>query len=731
MSAPRTLARPALLALAAVLLAPPDAARCAEPARPAVSFRNEVLPLLAKHGCSSASCHGSPRGRGELKLSIWGVDPAVDIDVLARQAFGRRVDLVAPQASLLLLKPTSQVVHGGGQRFRRDELPARVLTEWIGQGARDDAGAPQCVRLEVLPAGPDLVLRGRSATADLSARAVFADGTSRDVTAFAAFGSSAEDVARVDHDGHVVWRGRGEAAINVRFQTHLVTRYATCVPDSPPPTWKTPPPAGLVDEHVFARLTKLGIEPSPPCSDDEFLRRVHLDVVGRLPSVETVRSFLDDRSPDKRTKTIDALLAGPDHARYWALRWADQFRVTKNRLGRAPAVAFYEWIAQALAENRSYDAFARDLLLASGSTQQHAPANYFQIGDDEYELMEATSRVFLGTQIQCARCHNHPFERWTQTDYHGLRHFFHRVDRQTKKEGEESLVSLAPATPVVNPDTGLEVRPWLPLAGRVELDAEVDPREPFVRWLASAENPFFAKVEVNRIWAWLLGRGLVDPPDDFRETNPPAHPALLEALAADFAAHGFDRRRTIRTVLVSRTYQASVRWTETNREDVRFCSRYLSRRLDAEQLLDAVAHLTGVPEQFAGLPAGTPATQLPAPDLVDHEFLKFFGQPARAVTCACERPEDSNLGEALQLYNGRTVNDKLQNRSNRVHAALKAGRTDAEIVEELFLAAYCRRPRPAETERIVAYVARHRDRATAFEDVVWAILNTNEFLSQH
>ncbi|GIW94134.1 MAG: surface protein [Pirellulaceae bacterium] len=677
-----------------------------------VSFTYGTLVALTKHGCNSGACHGSPSGKGGFRLSLRAFDPALDQVTLIREEFGRRINPFDPEESLLLRKPTMKLPHGGGLRLTAHDPAYRLLRDWIGQGGQlDPQQQPACVRLEVFPAS-GRVLHLPEASQQLAVWAHFSDGSVRDVTPLASFSSSDESVAEVDERGLVVGHNRGEAAILIRYADQMETCFLTFLKEVEGFTWNDPPQYNYIDEIVDAKLKKLHFLPSELAGDEEFLRRVYLDVVGHLPSVEEVRAFLADPDPQKRSRLIDQLLERPEFARYWALRWGDILRLTVGQVGADGVYKYHRWLEQAWAQNMPYDQFARELLGAAGGTLTHPPANFYRTTADENDCVEAVAQIFLGARLQCAKCHNHPFEKWTQDNYYGMAAFFNRVKKKPAARPGELLVYVARTGEVVQPRTGRQMKPWLP--GRGEIDVElVDRRQAFIDWLTAPDNPLFARVEVNRIWSYLFGRGIVDPPDDFRESNPPAHEELLEALARDFVQHGFDRKHIIRTILNSRIYQTTFRPNPWNEEDEKYFSHQQPRMLSAEQLLDAICFVTGVPEKFGPLPAGTLATHLPAPDLVKHEFLKIFGQPERQTVCACERTTESNLGMAIQFFNGPLIYEKLRDEKNRFRVLASAGHTDEEIVTELYLAALCRMPSAEELQAAMEHVAAKRKQ---FED---------------
>ncbi|HEX5445523.1 MAG TPA: DUF1549 domain-containing protein [Pirellulales bacterium] len=694
-----------------------------------VSFNYGTLAALSKQGCNQGACHGSPSGKGGFRMSLRAYDPAVDTVTLVRESFNRRTNLFEPEKSLLLEKPLMQVAHGGGQRLHKEDASYAILRDWIAQGCQvDPPDAATCVKVDVYPR--QRILHRPAHTQQLHVLAHFSDGTVRDITQLAAYSSSDEAVATVDASGLVVGQDRGEAAILVRYLEKIETAYMMFLKDVPGFQWPNPPQNNYIDKFAFEKLQQLQIAPSDVCTDEEFVRRVYLDVIGELPTVAESQAFLADADPNKRTKLIDALVERPEYADFWALKWADLLRLRKNKVTDSGVPKFHHWLVDAWRTNMPYDQFARELLTADGSTFDNPPANYFRTAGETNDCTETTSQLFLGIRIQCAKCHNHPFERWTQDNYYGIGAFFNRVQRKQSSRPEELVVWVARGGEVTQPRTGKQMKPWLPLTGDAELPGEADRRQTLVDWLVRTDNPFFAKVEVNRIWGHLLGRGIVEPVDDFRDSNPPSSASLLDALARDFIEHGFDRKYIIRTILSSRTYQLSSRKNEFNQGDVKYFSHAKTRLLTAEQLLDAICQVTSVAEKYAGLPVGTRATQLPSPD-VDNYFLKVFGQPARETACQCERSSESNLSQALQMINGPLVHTKVRDESNRFRQLLKAGKTNNDIINELYLAAFARLPNEAEMTTAVNHIATSGDQVRGLEDVCWALLNANEFLFQH
>jgi hypothetical protein len=696
-----------------------------------ISFQYGTLAALSKNGCNSGGCHGAPSGKGGFAMSMVAFDPEADKITLTRDFLNRRINLPDPESSLLLRKPMMQVAHRGGLRLRKDDEAYRQLLDWIQQGCKFDADdAPRLTGIRVDPA-TRRTFEWPAHTQQLRVTARFSDGSERDITRLAMYSSSEEGLATVNVNGFVVGTGRGQVGISVRFLDNVETCYLTFVRDVPGFTWKAPAPANYVDEHVFAKLKLLRYLPSDPCTDEEFVRRAFLDVTGLLPRISETRAFLDEPAPDKRAKLIDALLSRPEFARFWAFKWGDLLRISPATVTEPGTHKYNAWLVKTWDENLPYDQFARELLTTQGSTFEYPAANFFRTTANTSEATEMAAQIFLGARLQCAKCHNHPFERWTQDNYYGLGAFFERLQRKKGPRPDEMMIFSARRGEITQPRTGRQMAPWAPGAGELKLAPDADRLSAFADWLAEPGNPYFARVEVNRIWWQLMGRGIVEPIDDFRDSNPPANPELLDALAKDFVEHKFDRKHIIRTILNSRTYQASSRPNAFNGDDEKNFSHARKQMLTAEQLLDAVCQVTGEPERFGNLPLGTPATELPAPQ-PGNTFLVAFGEPTRQSSCACERQSQPSLTEALQLSNSQTIEARLKNGGGPFLRALTAQKkSDDEIVRELYLAALCRQPREIELQHARDYIAAHGDHPAALEDIAWSVLNLREFVFRH
>jgi hypothetical protein len=734
-------------------------------ARP-VSFLYDVLPAVSRAGCNQGTCHGNSEGRGGLRLSLKGEDPAGDYEVLARHGGGRRVNPADPGRSLLLLKASSTVAHGGGLRLRVGSPEYRALAAWIAEGARFDApSSPRLVSLQVAPAEKVLVEPERAQ--QLTVRARFSDGSTRNVTTKAVYNPGDPTIA-VSPDGKVTFDRSGDLAVLVRYADGIANARLTYVPARKAFRWKPVPANNRIDEINYRRLKTLRLEPSPLSSDTEFLRRAYLDALGTLPTPEEVRAFLAEceterqrdgeregrkdgpqrstlnaqRSPlNARQRLIDDLLERPEFVDFWTMKWADVLRVEERTLDPKGAQGYRDWIRTSVASNKPLDRFARELLTASGSTYSNPPANYYRRTRSADELAENSAQVFMGTRLLCAKCHNHPFERWKQDDYYALAAFFTRVDRKIdnltrrdiydlhERNGEE-FIGIARQGEVKHPRTAAVVPALLSneaLGVRLQGDDE-DRRIAFAEWLTRPDNPFFARAMANRVWYHLLGKGIVDPVDDLRESNPPANPELLDALAKELVARGFDFKHLVRTIMNSRTYQLSSEPNATNADDERFFSRGIAQRLAAEVLLDAISQAAGAPESFPNRPQGTRAINLIPVNKRKEPFLTVFGQPARESACECERTNETTLGQSFALISGASIDAKLKRPDNRIGRMMEAGRTDAEIVTELYLATVSREPTAAEREKMVAYVTSKPDRRAALEDALWALINSKEFL---
>ncbi len=695
-----------------------------------VSFKNETQMALTKAGCNMGACHGSPSGKGGFRLSLRAYDPELDIMTVRSEFFGRRTNIMDPGESLLLRKPLMEVAHGGGKRLKKGDPAHKVLEQWIGEGLRLDAATePDLVRIETIPS--KRVLKQLGTRQQIVVLGHFSDGSVRDVTALTDFTTSNESVGSVNVQGLVTKNGRGETAILARYLTGMSTTYLTFLEEVPGFAWNNPAESNFVDTAVFEKLKQLQILPSDVCSDDEFLRRVTLDLTGRLPSADEAKSLIADvANPNRRAVIVDRLLDSNEFASFWALKWGDVLRSNSKKLKTAGVHKFREWIYESVRSDKPLDQFARELLTANGSVFENPPANFWRASRDPLDATETTAQLFLGVRIQCAKCHNHPFERWTQDNYYGIAAAFARVGRKNSVDADEEVIFTQAGGEVTQPRTNKQMKVHLLLKGDVDVPADQDRRTVFAAWLTSPENPFFAKSVTNRIWGHLMGRGIVEPVDDFRDSNPPSNARLIDELSKQFVSNGFSQKWAVRTICNSRTYQLSSRKNGFNKDDEIYSSHANTRLLSAEQLLDGICAVTSVPEQFPGVPLGTRACELADPP-TDHYFLKVFGQPQREMACQCERSSESNLSQALQMINGPVVHNKLRADNGRIATMIKDMKTDDEIIASLYLAALARTPSVEEMTASKTHIAAQTDRRQALEDVGWAILNSKEFLFQH
>lgn len=702
-----------------------------------VSFRHEVIAALNVGGCNMGACHGTPSGKNGFKLSLRGFDPAQDYQQLTRDVLGRRTVTHDPQASLIMQKGLGRVAHEGGQRLAAGSVATTAMEGWLAEGTRDDAAGLSTVKsLKVMPGSRLQVKPAR--WQQIAIEAAFSDGSVQDVTRLSALTSSDPGVAEISATGLVEFRQAGEVAILARYLEEMVTIRLTYLEPRPGFAWPGIPENNEVDKHVFAKLKLLNIPPSDLCADADFARRAYLDLCGIIPTAEEVKAFLADKSPEKRARLVDTLLERPEYADFWTLKWSDVLRSNRKTIQVKGTQVFQQWIHDQVTQNTPFDQVVRDLITASGNTFSVAPANYYRVAKDPQNLAETTAQLFFGVRMQCAKCHNHPFERWTQDDYYSFAAFFARV----KQKADPAQPGPNPQTPgaeivytdrggdVTQPRTGKVMAPKYMGGEIAKVAPGQDRREALAAWMTAGENPFFARALANRVWFHVMGRGVVEPVDDFRDSNPSANDDLLSFLARDLVSHRFDVKHLIRTIMNSRTYQLSATTNEGNKDDTKYFSHAVSRLLTAEQLLDAICQSTELPEKYSGLPAGTRAAQLPDGE-VNNLFLKTFGQPARELACECERESDSNLAQALQLINGPTINDKLRSPGNRVGRLMTAGKSDKEILEDLYYNTLSRPP-SAEDEKIaLAHIAKVKDRRRGFEDLHWALINAKEFLFRH
>ncbi len=705
------------------------------------SFRGRVLPILAKAGCNSGACHGAAAGKNGFRLTLRGYGPETDYDVITRQARGRRVNMSSPAESLILLKPTGVLEHGGGVRLAAGSVEYRALADWVAEGAPGPrAEDPRVTGLRVEPEASRL-RPGSSQTYLVWAK--YSDGRTADVTRWAKFTTSDASVAKVDDDGHARVEGRGECAINVWFAS-FVARATLTSPYDPPSDRKVfarAPRSNEIDVKNLAKLESLGIPPSGRATDAAWLRRARLDATGVTPSIRELDAYLADKDVDKRAQMVDRLVNSPEYVDYWTYKWSDLMLVSTQRLAKPAMWSLHRFVRASVAENVGWDVFARRIVTATGSTLENGAAGFYVLHRDANDLVESTSMAFLGMSLMCARCHNHPLEKWTQDQYYGMASLFARVRLKDGARPGEVIVVADDDGEAVHPRKGVPMRPQ-PLDG-VALDPKstADRRVALADWLARADNPYFARAVVNRVWTNFFGRGLVDPEDDLRATNPPADAALLDWLVKDFIEHKYDVKHLIVLIMNSEVYARASAPLAQNAFDARYLSRYPVKRLAAEVLLDAAARVTEVPDAFAGYPAGWRSLQLPD-SKVESAFLDSFGRAERLNTCSCERSSEPSTAQALQLANGSTINDKLRSDRGVVARLIRERAGDALIVEGLFASALARpatdreKARFVEALRTAAAGAKDEKEALerrrhAVEDAYWAVLTSDEFIFNH
>jgi hypothetical protein len=706
------------------------------------SFVNDVLPVLTRQGCNSGSCHGKGAGQNGFRLSLRGYAPESDYPWITRDFHGRRIDTAVPANSLLLLKPTGLAPHEGGKLFGVGSREYRVLLGWLESGRPGPvADDPAVWRLELLPG--DRTLRPGQEQ-QLLVRAEHNDGSVRDVTWLSKFDSNDAGVVGVTADGLARALRPGATSVRAMFQGQVAVVTLTIPFDRPVPAERFAARNNFIDELVFPKLAGLNIEPSGLCTDAEFIRRLFLDAMGTLPTPDEVRQFLADPSPGKRARLIDAVLARPGFVDYWTQQLADLLQNRKERdhdvRGTKGVRAFHEWIREQVAANRPWDEVARAVLTATGPADVNPAVGYFVVTVGEHrevqksEVVDSVAQAFLGTRIGCARCHNHPLERYTQDDYYRFAGFFARVKLQRNEplKGTTTLVvsaqdpreNLKPVG-VTQPRTGRFLAPRPLDRSEVKFEPGEDPRQKLAAWVTDPKNEYFAGAMVNRLWRHYLGVGLVEPVDDLRASNPPTNPELWSALVKEFVGHRYDLKYLMRLILNSRTYQLSAETTPGNAADGRFYSHYHARRLPAEVLLDAISQATGVPDTFPGYPVGVRATQLPDPGLKSY-FLSLFGRSERVTACACERGGEVTMPQLLHLMNGDVL-AKVRSADGRLAALLKATADDRAVVEELFLATLSRPPGAAEWAAVRKELAAGDGREEVFRDLFWALLNAKDF----
>ncbi len=719
----------AILALLACAAAPASAATASESR---VSFLRDVMPILNNTGCTGGACHGSAKGKNGFKLSLRGYDAEFDYRALLFEVSGRRFNRAVPAASLMLSKPTMRVPHEGGIRFEEGSDAFNTIVDWISNGAPyGDPNSDTVAKLDVEPR--EILLPEPGKTQSLKVTAHYGDGSTRDVSKLAVIESNSTSTATIEESGAILGERIGEAAIMVRYEGKFVTVPLTVLNPAPGFSWQQLPVNNFIDEHIDAKLQKLHIQPSGPADDAVFARRVYLDLTGIPPTPEQASAFIEDpdSSRAKRKRLINELVGSGPYVDHWSLKWGDLLQSNRKHLGEKGMWAFRQWIRDAIAYNQPYDDFVRELVTSVGSTFQSPAANFFRVNDDPKLAMETTTQLFLGVRMVCAQCHDHPFERWTQNQYFQLAAFFAAVGMKPGFDSDEQIVYLKrDNNEFLHPKTNKAVDPeyLLASAGMPAIGTFGDSREALAQWLTSERNPYFAKAIVNRVWSYFFGRGIIEPVDDIRGSNPAINPALLDALEQDFIASGFNLQHLIRTIVSSRTYQAAMETNDWNAGDEINFSHFQPRRLAAESLLDAMTIATGSRPDYPEVPEDFSAQQLPDPHVDTGGFLNMFGRPERESPCECERRNDLSLPLAMSLVNGPTLADAIAHPEGRIAEAILAGRSDRELVEELYLASLGRMPTPSEMDAAITHLGSTPGRASTAQDLLWALVNSNSFL---
>lgn len=715
-------------------LAPP-----AKP-KPAISYRNDIVPALTRAGCNLGACHGAQTGKGELTLSLRGENPVKDHTALVKSFVNR----TEPQKSFLLKKATLDVKHEGGKRFEADSESYRLVRQWISEGASlDIPGEPTLVKLTATPNAKVLFAPEESLRIEVTAH--FSDGSTRDVNRWAIYEPSTLNL-EVDADGNVKSLRPGETTVNIRYLGLQAPVKLAFVPERPGFVWSNPPAHNFIDEALYSKWQNLRMNPSAVCDDATFIRRASLDLTGLIPTGIEAKKFAANPDPQKRAKLIEALLARPEFADFWAMKWADLLRVEEKVLDGKGVAKFHSWIRHSIADNKPIDQFVREILTSLGSTYEVAPANYYRALRTPDQRAEAVAQIFLGTRLNCAKCHNHPFEKWTMDNYYEFAAVFDGIDYEIKENKPfdkndknnfvgEQVVKLVEKRDLKDPRNGKAPPPKL-LGEAAILPSDNKRIEALGKWLTSPEHPLFAQVQVNRIWFHLMGRGIVEPIDDFRTTNPPVNPLLLEALTADLVKSGFDLRHTIRTICASRAYQLESQPNETNADDEINFARSLPRRLGAEQLLDSVHLAMESTASFEGYDKPMRAAQIPGVQALyrpkkptsGDTFVHLFGKPPRLTNSDTERTYDTSLAQVFELTSGRTLNEMLTQPKNTLGTLLESQKSDAEIVESLYWTILTRAPGDYERIATADYLAKAEKRREALEDIAWSLFNAKEFL---
>lgn len=712
--------------------------------QPKISFKNDVLPVFSKTGCNAGSCHGAARGKDGFRLSLYGFDPVGDHHRLTREFHGRRINLALPEDCLLINKSIGAVSHTGGDPIKKDSEHYETLMRWLEVGAPNDTGpVPQVTQIQIFPKGG--VLNGEQESQKLTVLASYSDGSDRDVTSLAYFMTNNDNSATVSQEGIVSSKKRGEAFIMARFDTHTEGVSFIVLPKDEPFDWVDIPEDHYIDQRINAKLRNLRIQPSELCSDAEFIRRVSLDICGTVPTVDELETFVANVDPQKREKLVDQLLNRKEFVEMWVMKWSELLQVRSTlQVSYKSTLLYYNWLREKISNNEPIDDMVRSLLSSEGGTFANAATNYYQVEQDTLKITENVAQVFMGMRIQCAQCHNHPFDRWTMDDYYGFAAFFSQIGRKRSDDPRETIVFNNSRGEMKHPVDGRNVAPKF--LGGIEPETRgKDRRKVMAEWLVSDENPFFAKNLANIVWAHFMGRGIVQEVDDVRISNPAANPELLDELGRRFVEYDYDFKKLVRDICTSRTYQLTTRVNPTNQSDDRNFSHATLRRIRAEVLLDVISQITETKNKFRGLPLGARAVQI-ADGNTSNYFLSTFGRAKRESVCSCEVKMEPNLSQALHLLNGDTVHKKIIE-GQLIKRLLDSGKTSDEILTEIYSRCLARKPTEVEKNSIASEINATLEssnpdgklkpeeikniQVSLLEDVFWAVLNSREFVFNH
>jgi hypothetical protein len=696
-----------------------------------ISFKLDVVPVFSKAGCNTGACHGSSRGKDGFRISLFGFDPDGDYYRLTREFIGRRVNLALPESSLVLEKGAGLVPHTGGERFKPDSEAYQIVLRWLKAGTpKDSADVAKPVAVEIYP--KQSVLEGTGATQRITVRAKYSDGTDRDVTALSVYLSNNDVAAKISELGMVTAGQRGEAYVTARFGPFTVGAQVLVIPKGLNYTFPAAITANnYVDDLVFTKLRKLRIVPSDVCDDATFLRRVSLDITGTLPTPDGVRKFVADDDSRKRERMVDSLLDRKEFADMWVMKWAEmlEIRSDQNKFPYKSALLYYKWLEDQITRNVPVDKMVRDIITASGSVFENPAASFYKVETDTLKISENVAQVFMGMRIQCSQCHNHPFDRWTMDDYYDFASFFSQVARKNGEDPRDTIIYNRGNGEVTHPIAGHKAVPKF-LGGEFpKIKSDEDRRVVLANWLASPNNPYFARNLANVVWTHFLGKGIIDPVDDVRVSNPAINPELLDALAERFTKYNYDFKKLVRDICSSRTYQLSTQVNDTNAGDERNFSHGLVRRMRAEVLLDAIDQVTEVPDKFQGLPKGAKAVQI-ADGTSSSYFLTTFGRATRESVCSCEVKMDPSLSQALHLLNGDVTSGKVAS-GGVVRKLMKDGKDRNQIIEDLYLRCLARKPSPEEVAKLGAFFTDEKKSPDVLNDVFWSLLNSKEFVFNH